>query len=276
MIRRALRIGLASLVLLCSVVPAAVSTAQDYSGTIRDLVTGGDFRVRVAAALSLGKAKNSNAARLALENALGDSHPAVRAAAAAALGTAGNTSSFTALKTASSKETTGSVKAQMENTMKRLSAPAAAAAPRARFLVSVGKLQNKSGVNSAMPTFRSTTYSHMAQIPGAEVLAEGADAGTESKSRGLPVLVMDGSLTRLARDTSGSDVRFSAKVEYLIRQVPEQSLKGTVSGAAQALADARSVKSEREVAQLQADAVTAAVESAMKGAPPALEAAAKR
>jgi hypothetical protein len=138
-------------------------------------------------------------------------------------------------------------------------------------------MENKSGVNGAAITslFKSSTRTQLAQIPGAEVLAEGTDVSAQGKSRGLPVFALDGSITRLTRGQSGSDISYSAKVEYLIRQVPGQSLKGTVSGAAQALASVSALKGEREMAQLQAEAVSAAVETAMKGAPPALEAATK-
>ncbi len=47
----------------------------------------------------------------------------------------------------------------------------------------------------------------------------------------------------------------------------------SVSGSAQALADARQVRGQGELAQLQTDALAAAVDSALKGASPALEAA---
>ena len=58
--------------------------------------------------------------------------------------------------------------------------------------------------------------------------------------------------------------------------MPEQSLKGTISGRAEALADARSVRGQSELAQLQLDAVSAAVDSALKGAGISFEAAASK
>src|SRR4051794_33153923 len=74
-----------------SVSAAPVSSADDLAGLTRALVTGADFRLRVSAALSLGKTR-SKAAVPALTNALDDAHPAVRAAAAAALGVLGDRS----------------------------------------------------------------------------------------------------------------------------------------------------------------------------------------
>src|SRR5262245_13790554 len=88
-----------------------VSTADD-STAFRDLATGTDFRLRVAAALALGKS-TSPGARAALEKALGDAHPAVRAAAAAALGALGDGRSIPALKAALAGEAAANVKAQI-------------------------------------------------------------------------------------------------------------------------------------------------------------------
>ncbi len=61
---------------------------------------------------------------------------------------------------------------------------------------------------------------------------------------------------------------FSARVEYLIRKMPEQSLKGTMSGNAQAQADSKEIHGQNELAQLQIDAVGAAIDSALKGLRP--------
>ena len=262
---------LASLVLV-SAVP--VSRAQDDSAAFRDLATGSDFRIRVAAALALGKSKASGA-RPALEKALGDPHAAVRSAAAAALGSLGNAASLPALQAASAREASPDVKAEIDRTIKRLQAAPAVAQKKARFLVSLGRLENRSGVSSAtlLPALRTSTRLKMALVPGVEVLAEGADAAEAGRSRNLPAFTLDGSLTQLAKRQGSDGIGYAARVEYLIRKMPDQTLKGTMSGAAQALADAKEIRGQGELAQLQIDALSAAVDSAFKGASPALEAA---
>lgn len=263
----------ASLVLLLG---SPRSHAQDTrtESAFRDLATGADFRLRVAAALSLGKSKLP-AARSPLEKALGDPHPAVRAAAAAALAALGDTASLPALKAAASRES-GSVKSQIETSIKRLSTGATSTG-RTKFLVALGRVDARTREASPgiMNTLRAATRSKIAQVPGVELLADGADAGVESKSRGLPVLFVDCALTQLARGESKSDVSYAARVEYLIRKVPDQTLKGTMTGRAEAAADARAVRGRGELAQLQVDAVTAAVDSAMKGATISFESAAR-
>lgn len=263
---------LASLVMVGSV---PVSTAQDDTAAFRDLATGSDFRIRVSAALALGKSRSSGA-RSALEKALGDPHPAVRSAAAAALGSLGNAAALPALQAASARESAPAVKSEMDLNIKRLQTSAPAPVQKnARFLVSLGRLENKSGVGDAalLPALRTSTRSKMAQVPGVEVLAEGADAAEAGRSRNLPAFTLDGSLTQLAKRQGSTGVGYAARVEYLIRKMPDQVLKGTMSGAAQALADAKQIRGQGELAQLQIDALSAAVDSAFKGASPALEAA---
>jgi hypothetical protein len=262
---------MASLVSLSAVqVPLA-----DDSAAFRDLVTGGDFRVRVVAAMMLGKSK-APGARPALEKALDDPHPAVRAAAAAGLGALGDAGALPALNAALSKETASNVKAQFTTTIKKLSGSAASAA-KPRFLIALGRLENKSGVSGSeiASALKSGTRSKMAQVPGIEVVADGTDISAASKSRGLPAFTVDGSLMQLAKKQSSDGVGYSARVEYLIRKMPEQALKGTMSGNAQALADAKQVRGQTELAQLQIDAVSAAIDSALKGVSPTLEAASR-
>lgn len=251
---------------------APISRAQDRAQLARDLHGGEDFRLRVTAALALGQLKSS-ADVPALEKALGDPHPAVRAAAAAALGKIGSPASAAAIKRALAKETNGSTKSQLESTLKKLTAQVS----KPKFVVQLGNLRNRSAIthNEVTSAFRKTTESEMSQVPGAIVAGSDDAAVRESKARKLPVFAFDGSLTKLSRSQAGGDVAFSASVEFVVRQMPNQALRGTVSGAAKASASASSVKSAREVSQLQSDAIEAAVRSAFKNAPVALEAAAK-
>lgn len=273
--RTLVRLGIVAALLLGA---APSSVAQDDSAAFRDLAIGTDFRLRVAAALALGKSRSAGA-RPALEKALGDSNPAVRAAAAAGLGAIGDPGSIVALRAALARETTPNVQAQFETTIKRLgTAPGTKASTgKPRFLIALGRLENRSGVTApeVATALKAATRAKMAAIPGIEVLEGGTDISAASKSRNLPAFTVDGSLTELAKKQSRDGVSFSARVEYLIRKMPEQSLKGTMSGNAQAQADSRELHGQTELAQLQMDAVGAAIDSALRGASPALEAAAR-
>jgi hypothetical protein len=278
-VRRAVRLAL-TVLLTASVLTAAPrgSVADDDSASFRDLATATDFRIRVAAALALGKS-TSPGARPALEKALTDPHPAVRAAAAAALGALGDARALPALRSALDKEDNASAKAAIDRTVKRLSSSPSAtpAAPQAKpkFLVSVGKLENRSGIATATPALKANTRARMAKVPGVEVLVEGTDPVVEGKARNLPAFTVDGTLTRLDKQQGADNVGYQAKVEYLVRKMPDQKLTGTMRGSAAAFADTKEVHGEGELVQLQSDAIAAAVDSALKGVSPALEAGMK-
>jgi HEAT repeat protein len=278
-VRKAGRL-LVALVLAAGVLTSAVGAsplaiADDDTTSFRDLATATDYRVRVAAALALGKSK-SPGARPALEKALGDAHPAVRSSAAAALGSLGDARALPALKSALDKEETPDVRAAIDRTMKRLSTGGATTAgpaqAKAKFLVSVGKLENRSGISAASSTLKTSTRTRMSQVPGVEVLADGADAAAEGRSRHLPTFTVDGSLTRLDTQQGKDNIGYQAKVEYLVRKLPDQKLTGTLRGSAAAFADTKEVHGDGELAQLQSDAIAAAIDSALKGVSPALEA----
>ncbi|WP_437752111.1 HEAT repeat domain-containing protein [Sorangium sp. So ce1389] len=247
------------------------SVAEDGdTSAFRDIAVGKDYRLRVAAALALSRSK-SPGARSALEKALKDAHPAVRASAAAALGALGNPAAVPALKAALDTEAAPTLKRQIQAAIEKLSKSSA----RARFLVSLGKFENRSGVKDAMlgSLLRQHTRSRVSQFADIEIVADGTDVAAEGKTRKLPAFTLDGSVTQLSKRQGADGVGYAAKVEYVIREMPSQTLKGSMIGSAQAVAEARRASGRRELAQLQSDAVAGAIESALQRAPLALEAA---
>ncbi|WP_438003635.1 HEAT repeat domain-containing protein [Sorangium sp. So ce321] len=249
----------------------SLSVAEDGdTSAFRDIAVGKDYRLRVAAALALSRSK-SPGARPALEKALKDAHPAVRASAAAALGALGNPAAVPALKAALDTEAAPPLKRQIQAAIEKLSKSSA----RARFLVSLGKFENRSGVKDAMlgSMLRQHTRSRVSQFVDIEIVADGTDVAAEGKTRKLPAFTLDGSVTQLSKRQGADGVGYAAKVEYVIREMPSQTLKGSMTGSAQAVAEARRAKGRRELAQLQSDAVAGAIESALQRAPLALEAA---
>lgn len=266
------RLAAMLLAALCLLGAVPVSSAQ--AEAFRDLATAPDYRLRVAAALSLGSSRTPGA-RLALERALADVEPAVRAAASAALGAQGNAAALPALRAALGKETTVSVRAQIESTLAKLGGGAQAVKPR--YLIALGKIENKSGASGVevVSAFRTESKTRIARVPGVEMAPEGADLVTVGKSKNLPAFTVDASLTALAKAQGPGGVSYSARVEYVIRRMPDHTLKGTMSGNAKALAELSEIRGKAELTQLQIDAVAGAIDSALKGATPALEAAAQ-
>lgn len=237
-----------------------------------ELGAASDFRVRVSAALALGRSHAPDA-RGHLERALSDPHPTVRTAAAAALGALGDPAAVPALQRRLSSEPSESVRSQLRNTISTLQgkdtgsqgAPGATAGnAKTRYALQIGAMKNLSGVRGAElgNIMRASAQKRAAELPGA-MLVEDASA---AKSKGVPVLLLDGSLTKLAQQAHPNGaVEVTARVEFTVRKVPENTLKGALSGAATSLGSSKSLSPRASIA-LQDQAVEGAVESAMRGA----------
>ncbi|MBX3186679.1 MAG: HEAT repeat domain-containing protein [Labilithrix sp.] len=247
------------------------STAQD-----RELTESSDFRVRVQAALRLGRAGGAQS-RADLERGLRDAHPAVRVACAAALGTIGDKGSIPALEQAMRGETFASVKSQMKETIEKLKTGGAASAnraaiaadpqtqiERAKYVLQLGTMRNATGQRADLDSVMRQAATTKARSIKNTVILDGADAAVlkRASERKIPVLLVDASLTRLSQSAGrNGGVIVSAQVDLSIRQVPKQTLKGTVSGNASASDDARTT--DKGIAELQNRAVNGAIESAM-------------
>lgn len=250
---------------------AALTTSGHSTARDRELTESPDFRVRVQAALRLGRVGGA-ASRADLETGLHDAHPAVRVACAVALGTIGDKAAVPALRRAMKTESFPSAKSSMKATIDKLRARGAEAAAanttpgveKAKYVVQLGTMRNTTGKRADLDVvMRSTARAKAGSIKGALVL-DNPDAAVlrRASERKIPVLLVDGSLTRLSQSKArGGGVIISAHVDLAIRRVPQQTLKGTVSGNASASDDAHS--SSKAIIELQNRAVNSAVESAM-------------
>jgi hypothetical protein len=147
------------------------------------------------------------------------------------------------------------------------------------YVVQLGDMKNGSGVRGDQPTgvLRTAARTHAAELAGA-VVADGSspDLLVQAAQRHLPVLALDGSLSRLTRGQKDSDLLIMAQVEFSLRRVPEQALKGTLSGSATTIGSTNALSNPAVVTQLENQAIDGAVESAMRGAAPGFEKAAKQ
>lgn len=252
---------------------AALMVTGHSGATDRELTESADFRVRVQAALRLGRAGPS--ARTDLESGLRDAHPAVRVACAAGLGNIGDPASIPALERAVRSETYATVKTAMQETIGKLQGSAAvhgsgstsspASLGNARYVVQLGSMTNISGVRSSDldGVMRRAARAKAGTIQGALVV-DGSNPGIlkQATDKRIPVLQVDGNLTKLTQSTSTEGATIiSAKVDMSIRKLPGQTLKGMVSGNASASHGSRS--SSQGIVDLQDRVVGGAVESAM-------------
>lgn len=261
-----------SRLLRAALVVAAVSVAGHSAAYDRELTESPDFRVRVQAALRLGRV--GAPARADLEQGLRDTHPAVRVACAGALGTIGDPSSIPALERAVRAESSSTVKTAMQETVDKLRAGAnvksassnvTAELSRARYVVQLGTMKNLSGVRAddLDAVMRGAARAKAGTIKGALII-DGLDPALAKRAaaRKIPVLQVDANLTKLTQ-VAGRDgaTTISAKVDMSIRKLPGQTLRGTVSGSASGTNGARS--SAEALADLRQQVVSGAVESAM-------------
>lgn len=271
-LRRALS---AALVLCCALAVEHARAEDPYASAKRDVTAASDFRVRVAAALALGKSKDNAGARPPLEKALGDGHPAVRSAAAAGLGALGDKDAIPALERQLSSDASDSVKSQIRTSLDRLKgvgANSGAAAPSlagVQFVVQLGTMRNGTSVRGEQlaQVLRSATKSKAQSIPHVAVV-EAGDTATlkQAADKKVPIVALDGALLKLAQGQSGTTLTFQAQVEYSLRRVSDQSLKGLLTGSASAFDSTRALGNQKRVAELQDQAVEAAVDSALRGA----------
>jgi len=257
--------------------------AQDVAAARVDVTEADDFRLRVSAALILGKS-HADGARPLLEKALSDGHPAVRTAAAAALAVYGDPAAIPALE-AHSNDASASVRAQVRTSLASLrqagasgAAAAAGAWQNARYVVQLGDMKNRTGIRGDQPSgvLRNAARTHAASLPGA-IVADGSSplVLAEAASRHVPVLAIDGSLQRLTQGQRDADLLVVAQVEFSVRRVPEQSLKGTLTGSATSIGSTSALTNPAAIAMLENQAIDGAVESAMRGAAQGFEKAAK-
>jgi hypothetical protein len=247
---------------------ARPAPAQDVAEARHDITDSDDFRLRVSAALILGRT-HADGARPLLEQALTDAHPAVRTAAAAALGALGDAAAIPALERCESAELSASVKMQMRTSVAVLQRVPQGSWQNARYVLELGDMKNGSGVRGEQPSgiLRSSTRTYAASLPGA-VVTEGINPGArrEAASRHLHVLALDGSVQRLTQGQRDTELTFAAQVEFSLRRVPEQSLKGTLSGTATSVGSTSALANPQLLTQLQNQAIDGAVASAMRGA----------
>jgi hypothetical protein len=254
----------------------ATASAHAAPPSVRDLVerlrNGEDFRVRVQAALELGKSADPDALDPLIES-LGDPNASVRAASAAALGELGDEDAIPALKERR-LDRSDAVRKQIKATLDKLTAEPGDAKP-ARLLVKIGAMKNQTPVKSKQieAELELESRKKLDELPGVRVIAR--NESNDSKAKKLPVVMVSGHIQRLQASRDGTDVVYSASVEYILHTMPDESIAATVSGSASGSLTQDEAKNEARAAELRHQVLGAAIASALRRAPRALLAAAR-
>ncbi len=243
--------------------------AQPTADLIQKLDQSADFRVRVQAALELGKTHGTSSRR-ALESALDDENAAVRAAAAAGLKVMRDPEALPALRR---HEHDGSpaVRAQIHSSIAALegsddSTSSGNGSRTPDVMVQVGKIRGGNSTTSGemLDDMARTSKQKLRELPGVGICEEGKES-----RRGVPVVMVTGRVKQLEESREGSNVVYMASIEFVLHKMPGQTIKGVVSGSA------RASGSVDELADLRRSAIEAAIDSAVRRAPAALRAAAQ-
>ncbi len=265
---RGVALGLAMVTTVAQDAPAA-----DPVSAARDLQSSDDFRVRVTAALTLGRTHDP-AARGLLERALGDTHPAVRIAAATALAALGDPAAIPALRQRLATEQSVGVRSELTSAIGTLaSLPAPDSAEQrwrsTRYVVAIGDMHNRSEVHGthASDVLRAATNTHAKSIPGA-LVSETSDPVLfeEAAARHVPVFLLDGNLQHLSLARKAAEVTNNARVDYSLRRVPQQQLRGMLSGSATSFGTVSGLRDPGTITLLEDQAIEGAVQSALRGA----------
>lgn len=245
--------------------------------SLRELVDklehGEDFRVRVTAALELGKLGDPNAVD-PLGDALNDPNASVRAAAAAALEQIGDASALPALKE-KRLDRSDAVRRAVRSAIITLEQPPSSRPTK--VLVQIGTMKNQTSVKGSgiEAELEQESRKKLDELPGIEVLAATPDEKQESKKKKLPVVMVSGHIQKLRAVREGQDIIYSASVEYILHSMPGQTIAAKVSGNATASLTQEEAKDKARSAELRRQVLEAAIASALRGAPRALLAAAR-
>lgn len=265
--------GVIALALIAAL--AAPARADKVDDLIRDLKTGGDYKVRLSAALSLAKLGDQRAIP-AFQIALKDSDKTVRGASAVALGKLVDATTpepkrdqiVKALSDMIAKETSDSVKKQAEKSLQSIKAIGGGGGSSTQTVgagavyVDVGPMSSKSesGDNTKLKalmrsttekTFKSKGQPMMLTWPGGKSpTRKDLDA---KKASGFHV---DGTLTELTVKEKGSSATVSCKVSMLIATYPEKSVFGFLNGGASVTASS----DETDIKLASEDCLAAVVE----------------
>jgi hypothetical protein len=231
----------------CSLSPVAAWAESRTDTLAAQLRTNDDYRVRTQAALALGASGDERAVTPLCEG-LGDSNVSVRVAAAAALGKLAKPAAAPCLKVASAKESSASVKAQIQKSLAAVEGGASADAPPppgpdAKFYVAL-QVTNKTGRSSADvdALVRSAVQTKLLARPGyavaprGETVAQGGQIVKSKKLKGFFLMATieapthDGAnLTQVVRVTMASYPAKSLQGEFAPKLTWSDTPKGDVA-----------------------------------------------
>lgn len=246
-------LGLALLLLLAR--PARADKVDDLVTALR---SDESYKVRVQAALVLGKLKDKRALR-PLMQALKDENPTVRAVAAQSLGALGDASALPSLRAAAEADESDFVKREADAALKKLKLAAggtraSSEAVAARFFLAVGPLARgtRKVDKEAVELFRSALLRELGKTPGV-TLDPGGDKGRTS-------YWVDGNIVRLS--VQGQEV--SCDVKVLLASWPSKAIIMWTDGGATVQGSGTAAEGKKDCLEAASQSVRENIQTFLK------------
>ncbi|MBK8168901.1 MAG: HEAT repeat domain-containing protein [Sandaracinaceae bacterium] len=266
---------------LCAFISQAAFADARTDFLVRMLRSSDQFRVRAQAALALARVQNDANVTRALSDALRDENASVRIAAAASLETVGDPSALDALRAILNDRDSG-VRSAAQRSIRALERIAASrpANPGAtttnpsngtpRFYVGIGSPGAQATVSPALLS-RTRTFlvSSVGQIQGIAVAPDNerpAEASSILSRRRLTGCFLEASITSVEVRPDGG---LRAAVSVTVYTYPGRDLRSMLNGAA-------TISGGGAGDEVREQAIQAAITSALRRLPQALEAIAAR
>jgi hypothetical protein len=206
--------------LLCAR-PALAGKVEDLS---RMLLEDSSYKVRLQAALLLGKV-GDRAATPSLIKALGDENRVVRAMAAQSLGRLGASDAVPALKGVLQRERDSFVRVQLEKALAALGPSPDGGKGKAKIYLTFGTFSG--GAKLPDPTLlnalRSALQRELNKLSGVTFSLESGEEKSFGKSGRLGFLI-DGNVTRLDDGMVGGAVEINCDVKVMVARWPSKSI----------------------------------------------------
>jgi hypothetical protein len=237
-----------------SMATGAAGAASKTGEICRSLGEDTNYKVRVQAALVLGKLGDASAVPCLLA-ALRDPNKTVRAMAAQALGQVGDASALDSLRGLFQRDADAFVRTQAEKAMAMLSGPAGAP-KKLKMYLNFGPFTGgvKTAAGDPVKIVHDTLQAELGKLPVVS-LTPTADAG-KNGANGAMAFWIDGNVTRLDEAAGGTSSEISCGVKVMVARWPSKSIISWTSAEASVQAGVR--PRDRETARRECLEATAA------------------
>jgi hypothetical protein len=214
---------LPALVALLSLLVAGPAWAEKVDDLSRMLLEDASYKVRLQAALLLGKLGNRSAAA-PLTRALGDENRTVRAMAAQALGQLHASESAPALKALLAREHDSFVRTQAEKALAALG-PESPAGRKAKIYLTFGTFSGggSRADGTLLEALRAALRRELAKLTGVTFNLESGEERSFGRSGRLGFLI-DGNVTRLDDGVTAGAVEINCDVKVMVARWPSKSI----------------------------------------------------